>query len=441
MKSLDNFIMEAAARRKASEEDIEQINKRKAAEAEKKEGKSAEENGTHGLWAIDEPYDDGAVEPLQKDQLNKNMKRLLMKFKSKEPFFIIGEAGWGKTSIIKDLARRHKRAVVTVYLDKAVASDLGGVPVPVKGKKGNAQLEQAMPQWASYMLEHADQQFLLFFDEMNQAAPDVMNALMPIVLENEICGIRFKNFMVGAAGNFEHENGAVSELSGPLKSRFKPIIIWETGGEGEWKQAFSYMHKKWDDKLSKSLINKFEENAALFENPREVEHKILKFAYELKQDEDFDMFDAEDYLDRLEGLVKDDLTRSQKDDLVKLAEAIDNYLHGREEEGNGRKRRGGTAPIDETTKKMITKAIKNGYVAFDLGNKRVKCGVSEDNVYDMFCDPEIFEPEQWGEIHKESLEMLIDKLKEDGVDFKYKTKDEWKNKGYLDAIEDSEDDI
>jgi hypothetical protein len=85
---------------------------------------------------------------------------------------------------------------------------------------------------------------------------------------------------------------------------------------------------------------------------------------------------------------------------------------------------------------MITKAIKQGYVAFDLDGKRIKCGVSEDNAYDMFCDPEIFEPEQWGEIHKESLEMLIDKLKEDGIDFKYKTKKEWKDKGYLDAVED-----
>ena len=36
------------------------------------------------------------------------------------------------------------------------------------------------------MKNHPDKQFLLFFDEMNQAADDVMNALMPIVLRNVV---------------------------------------------------------------------------------------------------------------------------------------------------------------------------------------------------------------------------------------------------------------
>ena len=77
---------------------------------------------------------------------------------------------------------------------------------------------------------------------MNQAQPDVMNALMPIVLEHEIAGRKYgptdkngkvteSNFFVGAAGNFEDENDAVNELSGPLKSRFKPIIVWKTHDE------------------------------------------------------------------------------------------------------------------------------------------------------------------------------------------------------------------
>ena len=81
---------------------------------------------------------------------------------------------------------------------------------------------------------------------MNQAAPDVMNALMPIILKNEICGKSFKNYIVGAAGNFEHENDAVNELSEPLLSRFGGIITWKTGGEAEWKSAFNWMKNKWE---------------------------------------------------------------------------------------------------------------------------------------------------------------------------------------------------
>lgn len=458
MKSLNEFVNEIAAKpaiqnteipanetalekteeqldeaRTKKEEALDKSVEKKSAEAEKKEGKPADNNGTKGLWAIDEPQDDDAVEPLEKDKLNKNMKRLLLKFKSKEPFFIVGEAGWGKTTIIKNLAKRFKRSVITVYLDKAVATDLGGIPVPVKGKDGQAEQQMALPQWAAYMKNNPDKQFLLFFDEMNQAAPDVMNALMPIVLENEICGFKYDNFMVGAAGNFEHENGAVNELSGPLKSRFKPIIIWETGGDAEWKQAFDYMHKKWDEKLSKSLIDKFEESASLFENPREVEHKILKFIHELKQDGDYDMFDADDYLDRLEGLAKEELTRTQKGELEQLAEAIHEFLNAKEEEPSGRKKRGADIEmVDDTTKNQIRNAMKTGFIAQRENGKTVKYGISRENIGNIFCDEEYNE----NPINAEMLERIISKFETDGIKFKYEKDEDWKKAGLKDPSED-----
>lgn len=429
MKSLNEFVFEA---NKAVDEKVKKSIDKKSAEAEKKEGKPAEDNGTNGLWAIDEPTDDDIMEPIDKASLNKNMKRLLMKFKSKEPFFVVGEAGWGKTSIIKKLAKKHGRTIITVYLDKAVATDLGGIPVPVKGKDGNAELQMALPQWAAYMKNHSDTQFLLFFDEMNQAAPDVMNALMPIVLENVICGFKYKNFMVGAAGNFEHENGAVNELSGPLKSRFKPIITWETGGDTEWKQAFDYMHKNWDEKLSKTLIDKFEDNAALFQNPREVEHKILKFIYELKQDGDFDMFDADDYLDRLEGLAKEELSRTQKGELEQLAEAIHEFLNSKEETGGRKKRGADIEMVDDVTKNQIRNAMKTGFIAQREDGKTVKYGISRENIGDIFCDEEYNE----NPINAEMLERIISKFETDGIKFKYETNEDWKKAGLKDPAED-----
>ena len=103
------------------------------------EGKPAEKNGTDGLYGVDEPTDNDAVVEIPKEQLNKNMKKLLMKFRTEEDFFIIGKAGWGKTSIIKNLADKFNRKVETVYLDKAVASDLGGIPVPGKTRKGHGK--------------------------------------------------------------------------------------------------------------------------------------------------------------------------------------------------------------------------------------------------------------------------------------------------------------
>ena len=426
MRNLYNYVFDEPRKKTINEANVN---------PERIVGKDAKKNGTGGKFAIDEPTDNDVVEPLSKDQLNKNMKRLLMKFKADEPFFIMGEAGWGKTSIIKSMAKRFGRTVITVYLDKCEATDLGGIPVPREDKRGNAYVDSAMPAWAQYMLEHDDKQFLLFFDEMNQADGAVMNALMPIVLETEVCGVKFDNFIVGAAGNFDHENDAVNELSGPLKSRFKPIIVWETGGDAEWKQAFDFMHKEWDSKLGEDgpeYINLLYENRDLFQNPREVEHKILKWCSKMIDTDDKDLFDVEDYLDRLSGLAKEDLNRTQEDKLKKLAEATYNLVNGRSLSPE-RKRSKGKEMMDETLKNTIKKAMRNGFMTNgpDSSDKR-KYGISKENAPLVFCDPEMTE----NACNREMFDRYINKLEADGIKFKYETDDEWRDAGLVDPFED-----
>ena len=426
MRNLYNYVFDEPRKKTINEANVN---------PERIVGKDAKKNGTGGKFAIDEPTDNDVVEPLSKDQLNKNMKRLLMKFKADEPFFIMGEAGWGKTSIIKSMAKRFGRTVITVYLDKCEATDLGGIPVPREDKRGNAYVDSAMPAWAQYMLEHDDKQFLLFFDEMNQADGAVMNALMPIVLETEVCGVKFDNFIVGAAGNFDHENDAVNELSGPLKSRFKPIIVWETGGDAEWKQAFDFMHKEWDSKLGEdgpAYINLLYENRDLFQNPREVEHKILKWCSKMVDTDDKDLFDVEDYLDRLEGLAKEDLNRTQEDKLKKLAEATYNLVNGLSLSPE-RKRSKGKEMMDETLKNTIKKAMRNGFMTNgpDSSDKR-KYGISKENAPLVFCDPEMTE----NACNREMFDRYINKLEADGLKFKYETDDEWRDAGLVDPFED-----
>ena len=426
MRNLYNYVFDEPRKKTINEANVN---------PERIVGKDAKKNGTGGKFAIDEPTDNDVVEPLSKDQLNKNMKRLLMKFKADEPFFIMGEAGWGKTSIIKSMAKRFGRTVITVYLDKCEATDLGGIPVPREDKRGNAYVDSAMPAWAQYMLEHDDKQFLLFFDEMNQADGAVMNALMPIVLETEVCGVKFDNFIVGAAGNFDHENDAVNELSGPLKSRFKPIIVWETGGDAEWKQAFDFMHKEWDSKLGEdgpAYINLLYENRDLFQNPREVEHKILKWCSKMVDTDDKDLFDVEDYLDRLEGLAKEDLNRTQEDKLKKLAEATYNLVNGLSLSPE-RKRSKGKEMMDETLKNTIKKAMRNGFMTNgpDSSDKR-KYGISKENAPLVFCDPEMTE----NACNREMFDRYINKLEADGIKFKYETDAEWKKAGLVDPFED-----
>ena len=257
---------------------------------------------------------------------------------------------------------------------------------------------------------------------MNQAAPDVMNALMPIVLEHEIAGIKYDNFFCGAAGNFESENAAVNELSGPLKSRFKPLIVWETETGSAWKRVFSYLHKKWDNKVTKKLIDAFEENATLFENPRELEQKIIE-KYIWKLIEKKKNFPVDGWLDHLERTAKEKLDRSQKDQLNKLAEVIYATVKAGGKETEEKKETSGRSAskfdinmIPKNVIDAVKQGMKYGYIEQKENGKSVKYGISRENIY-------VLEDSM---LNGEQMERLINKLEADGIKFKYEKDEQWK---------------
>ena len=408
-------------------------NKAKDYDMDKIDNKDAEKNGTGGAVGFNEPKDDNAQKvDIDKEQLDKNTKRLLMKFKAEDDFFIIGKAGWGKTSIIKSLSKKYGYEVITFYLDKCEAADLGGIPVAGKDEKGRPKQIILPPPFADKIAENPKQKFLLFFDEMNQASPDVMNALMPIVLEHEIAGVKYDNFFCGAAGNFESENGAVSELSGPLKSRFKPLIVWETNDDEAWSGVFKYLHKQWDDKLTKKLVDAFEENAELFDNPREIEQKIFE-RYIWKMIQKKDNFDVDEWQDHLLRMAKDELTRNQEENVIpQLAELIYDTVKGggteKKEETGGRSRGRDTDinMIPNNVKNAIRQGMKYGYIEQNENGKKVKYGISRENIGSI----------EETILNAEMLERIINKFEADGIEFKFEKDSEWKAKGYKDPNED-----
>ncbi len=402
-----------------------------AAEAEAAEGKPAEDNGSEGAWGIEEPTEDDLLHGVDRETLNKNKKRILMRLKAKKPFFVQGEAGWGKTSLITKLAHQCGYTVITVYLDKAEATDLGGIPTVGKGKDGKNTVEYSPMPWMEVLFDNPTKKYLLFFDEMNQAAPDVMNALMPIVLKNVICGKQLHNFVVGAAGNFEDENeGGVNELSKPLLSRFGGIITWQSG---DWDNAFQYMHKKWDSKVGKELIDKLQENADLFKNPRDIENHVIELLNNLKEDGEIDLWDASDYLDNLKDLTIDEaeMTRTQISNLEKLADFVYAYMNGNTSDDKKKNKRGQDM-VNEDIKACIKHGMEYGYVDQEeedsKGNiVKVRYGISRENISEVYTDE--------GDINAEMLERLISKFEEDGIKFKFDKDSQWQEKGYKNPME------
>ncbi len=357
-------------------------------------GKSADGNGTKGLWAIDAPSEEDKAgdswKLLDPNVMTNNQRRLLSRMKNKKDFIVYGEAGWGKTDLIVETAHKCGLTVLTVYLDKAESTDLGGIPIPMTKRTDDGDdlnyTANFMPAWAVYMAMNPDTQFLLFFDEMNQAQPDVMNALMPIVLKHEICGVVFDNYFVGAAGNFNYENSSVNELSGPLKDRLSQIT-WESRTPDTWKAAFSWAHKKYDDKCGAELIDKCEELKDYWASPRNLTRNIYRWvANELKNPPMFDT--PEDvYDDLMSNCIYKDVdtdSRNVKNAIAAFADWIVNYVNngGKSNDGRSSRRSKSDEGIEKEYKEEIIEALRKGYVISKKsdGGDGKKHVVTPDNV-------------------------------------------------------------
>lgn len=439
MKSLNEFVTLFESG-KTTENIISEKRWEREARLERLKNKTPEQTSKEGNWAIDEPKDDDVMKEIDWENASENMQVLKEKINAEEDFFIQGRAGWGKTTLIKKMAKRHGYHIITVYLDKCEAVDLEGNPVAEKTKTGRAVTVKALPAWANVMRENEDKDFLLFFDEMNQADGAVMNALMPIVLEHEISGVKFDNFFVGAAGNFDDENDAVNELSKPLASRFKPLIIWETNTDATWKEAFDYMHEEYDQYFSPEFINKFYENRNLFDNPREIEKKIFMFMLDSKKGGDYKWMKPARYLKRLQGLTRDgELSRSEQTELSKLAEAIYNEMNGtgdsKENDTKSKGRR--TEMVPQEIANAIKNGMRNGSIPqnedengnpVESGGKLVLYGVSRENIVKAIT--------AGGEVNAVQVKRLISKFEADGIKFRYEKDSEWKKAGLKDPFAD-----
>lgn len=415
-------------------------------------GKSADDNGTKGLWAIDPPAeedkDGDSWQLLDYDVMTENMQSLLTCMTNEEDFFVQGEAGWGKTDQIIYAAHKCGLTVLTVYLDKAEATDLGGIPLPTSKKTKKGELTYTsfcMPAWAVYMAMHPETKFLLFFDEMNQAQPEVMNALMPIVLKHEVAAVRYDNFFVGAAGNYESENASVNELSKPLASRFNEIN-WECRTDDTWKAAFSWAHEQYDDKCGAELINKCEELKDCWDSPRNITRYIYQrvanaikkpaLAVLYTKGKGVDIM----YKNLMQNVVWKDAKRLPENKLREFAEWLVNYIKngGKSDDGTSSRRKKSSTTNEGITKEMkdtVVNMLRKGYVI--SGGKKYL--VTPDNLIGTSDDVSddggdgIFGPEDG--LVPEMLKRIIRQMEDEGLPPKFKNQEEGvefaKKKGWV----------
>ena len=426
---------------------------RKNADSEynKIDGKPAESNGSDGAYAVNPPVSQKIEGFKLKDEgknFTRNKRAIARALKANRPFFIQGRAGWGKTSVILDVAGNLGYEVIVFYLDKCDVADLAGrIYVDEKGNEKNT-----VPVFIQQVAENPDKKYLLFFDEMNQAQPDVMNALMPIIHERTIAGKHYNNLICGAAGNLMDENlGGVSELSKPLAARLKSIK-WESHTEDAWKDAMDHLAKKYKypqeffDFLTKVAID-------WFDSPRDVELNILEAAKNLIADDDEievsewkeDIEDQVIQAELLDGYksgsklsvnvydIDKNLDGKQgQADVERLANMCYDLVANGGELKTSRKTRktGAGKQVPDNIMELIEDGVKNGYIMIqDENGTNTRYGISEENIIDVFVG-------DGSEFNAESIQKAVDHVTQK-YDFKYKTDAEYKkNKNLVDPLGD-----
>lgn len=131
---------------------------------------------------------------------------------------VYGAPGIGKTSILLDFADPKKYDLRVKHLSRMDATDWSGIP-----KQGDNQKFTEFLPISIFKPAEAGKRIVLFFDELNTATPQVLNAALDVILEKKGEGENAKlppDTIILAAGNLGEEDGTMVErLSSAVKTR------------------------------------------------------------------------------------------------------------------------------------------------------------------------------------------------------------------------------
>lgn len=137
---------------------------------------------------------------------------------SRQPIFIMGEPGIGKSRIVRDAAMETKRQIIDVRTSLLDPTDLRGLPFPDR--------DEGVVRWLPpvFLPRDKDSKGVLFLDELPQSSPSVQSALLQLVLDRA-CG-EYKmpeGWTIIAAGNRMEDRAGANRLGTALLGRFLHI--------------------------------------------------------------------------------------------------------------------------------------------------------------------------------------------------------------------------
>jgi hypothetical protein len=180
--------------------------------------------------------------------------------------YLIGGAGLGKTTIVKDIARRMDMECNILSLAQYDAGELGGWPVP--SKDGDTMIRMR-PDWMP-----TAGRGVLFLDELPQAPVANQNIAAQIVNERRVGPHHLPDgWVVVAAGNRMSDRAGTNNMPSHLKDRLMFLDV-----EADLEDTIRYfMSKGIDQKVCAFLrfrpewLHKFDRDANACPSPRSWE--------------------------------------------------------------------------------------------------------------------------------------------------------------------------
>lgn len=151
-------------------------------------------------------------------------RRVEVCFNHKQPVFLWGGAGVGKSQVIASIAKELDAALYDLRLGQLDPTDLRGMPF---FNKEIGRMDWAPPVDLPSEAEAAQHKYIvLFLDEMNQASPAVQGAAYQLILDRRVGQYKLPdNVLIVAAGNRESDKGVSYRMPSPLVNRMTHLEI------------------------------------------------------------------------------------------------------------------------------------------------------------------------------------------------------------------------